>query len=89
MDVAFDIFYCLAVILFSSLMVGHRAFGRLIGSFGLLAGGGLLLLNLLTFPVPPALAGLVDLGPLTGVWWVIVIVLWIRADRAEGKSSAV
>jgi hypothetical protein len=88
MDVAFDIFYCLAVILFSSLMVRDKAFGRWIGSFGLLAGGGLLLLNLLTFPLPPAMAGLFDLGPLTGIWWVIVIVLWIRSDRAEKMSAA-
>jgi hypothetical protein len=87
MDVAFDIFYCLAVILFSSLMIRHEAFGRVIGSFGLLAAGGLLLLNLLTFPLPPANAGLYDLGPLTGIWWVAVIVLWVRADRGQGVKS--
>ena len=87
MDVAFDIFYCLAVILFSSLMIQHRAFGRVIGSFGLLAAGGLLLLNLVTFPLPPSMSGLYDLGPLTGVWWVVVIILWIRADRADKVAA--
>jgi hypothetical protein len=83
MDVAFDIFYCLAVILFSSLMIQNKAFGRVVGSFGLLAAGGLLLLNLVAFPLPPAMSGLYDLGPLTGIWWVVVIILWIRADRVD------
>lgn len=36
--------------------------------------------------MPPAEAGLWDLGPFTGVWWVIVIVLWVR-HRAQSERE--
>jgi hypothetical protein len=89
MDIAFDIFYCLALLLFSILMLEDRRFGRLIGGFGIFTSTALLILNFWTFPIPPAEAGLIDVGPLTGLWWIVVIVLWIRADRAEvGTAGA-
>lgn len=87
-DVGFDIFYCLAIILFSWAMLGSRIFHRAVGVLGLAAAGGLLTLNLWTFPRPPAEAGLVDLGPLTGVWWILVVVTWIRHERRSEGASA-
>ncbi len=87
MDIAFDIFYCLALLLFSLLMLEDRRFGRIIGGFGIIVSSGLLILNFWTFPLPPAEAGLIDLGPLTGVWWIVVIVMWVRADRRSQKKT--
>lgn len=81
-DVGFDIFYCLAILLFSALMWKDERFGRLIGGFGILSSCGLLIINLWTFPRPPAEAGLFDLGPVTGLWWIVVIIAWVRADSA-------
>jgi hypothetical protein len=70
-------------------MLEDRRFGRLIGGFGIFTSTALLILNFWTFPIPPAEAGLIDVGPLTGLWWIVVIVLWIRADRAEvGTAGA-
>jgi hypothetical protein len=49
------------------------------------SAAGLLAFNLWAFPVPPADAGLVDLGPVTGAWWVIVIVILLRTERKPGE----
>lgn len=85
-DVCFDIFYCAGVALLSIAMYRHRDFGRIIGIFGVLSAAGLLLLNLATFPRPPAERGLVDLGPVTGVWWAVVILQLIRIQRRERSA---
>jgi hypothetical protein len=85
-DVCFDIFYCAGVVLFSIAMYRHRDFGRVVGVFGVLSAAGLLVLNLATFPHPPAERGLVDLGPVTGVWWVVVILQLIRVQRRAGRT---
>lgn len=39
-------------------------------------------------PRPPAEADLVDLGPLIAVWWILVVVLWVRheATLEEGPG---
>ena len=72
-DVSFDIFYCLGLILVSLVLVRTTRFGRILGVCGAVAATGLLVLNMATFPVPPAEAGLLDLGPLTGLWWLAII----------------
>jgi len=86
LDIAFDIFYCLLVILYSIAMINDRYFGKIIGIFGLLSGSGLLFLNLFTFPFPPGESGLIDLGPLTGLFWIIVIVMFLRGERIEKRA---
>jgi hypothetical protein len=83
--VSFDIFYCLGVILVSVAMYSHRDFGRIIGVFGVLSAASLLWLNLAAFPKVPDESGLVDLGPLTAVWWLAVI---IQLMRSRGTNSA-
>jgi hypothetical protein len=82
-DVSFDIFYCLGVILFSTVMYRHPGFGKVFSVFGVLSAAALLAFNLYTFPYIPAESGLVDLGPVTGVWWLAVIVQMIRLDRKD------
>jgi len=84
-DVAFDIFYSLGIIFVSSVLVRSKGIERVIGTYGVVAASGLLVLNLWFFPTPPAAAGSIDLGPATIVWWVALIVfdsrLSKRADR--------
>lgn len=85
-DVSFDIFYCLGVILVSVAMYSHRDFGRIIGVFGVLSAVGLLSLNLAAFPEVPGESGLVDLGPITAVWWLAVIVQLMRKPKRSGTE---
>lgn len=87
MDVSFDIFYCSGLILVSIAMFRHRDFGKLLGGFGVASGGALLALNLVAFPYIPSQVGLVDLGPVTGLWWLAVIVQMLRTDRRGGGGK--
>ena len=85
-DVAFDIFYCLGLILLSAVMYGRREFGRILGVFGIVSGAALLVLNLWAFPEVPGESGLVDLGPVTAIWWLAVIVQMVR-HRKQAEAG--
>ena len=85
MDIAFDVFYGLGIILVSLAILAKGRLERILGVFGIVAAAGLLSFNLWTFPKPPAESGLVDLGPVTAVWWIGVIALMVRAERAVTK----
>ncbi len=88
MDVTFDLFYCAGMTLLAFVMFHHSEYGRWLGGFGMASALSLLALNLVTFPYVPAESGLIDLGPVTGVWWLLVIVQMIRNDRAARSRVA-
>jgi hypothetical protein len=90
LDVAWDVYIVLGTFLFAWNMLSHPRFGRIFGGIGLLLAAALAVLNLATFPTPPANAGLVDLGPLVGLWYAAVSVQLLRSRRwAETRSSLV
>jgi hypothetical protein len=78
LDVAWDVFISLGTLLFAISMIGDARFGWLIGIAGILIAVALLILNLWTFPTPPAAKNLVDLGPLVGLWYLAVTIMMIR-----------
>ena len=84
-DVSFDIFYCLGLILLSLALYKNPEIGKFIGVFGVVSAALLLIFNMATFPLPPANAGLVDLGPLTGVWWLLLIVRIMTKSKSKRK----
>ena len=86
-DVSFDVFYCLGIIALSFVMYRERNFGRLLGALAVISAAGRLIFNLATFPYPPAESGLLDLGPLTGLWWLLVFIQVKRAARVAGETS--
>jgi hypothetical protein len=86
-DVSFDIFYCVGLILLAAAMFRRPEFGKFLSFFGIAAGAALLIFNLWTFPYIPADSGLVDLGPVTGLWWILVFVQVIRADVQRKRPA--
>jgi hypothetical protein len=75
LDVVWDIFISLGTILLALNMLKHPKLGVIIGGIGILLGAGLLILNILTFPIPPGEAGLVDLGPFVALWYLAVTIM--------------
>ncbi len=78
-DVSWDIFISIGTILFGVAAMKHPRFGKIFGLLGFLIGHFLLVFNLATFPTPPGDAGLIDLGPAAGLWYLAAAILIIRS----------
>ncbi len=77
LDVAWDAYIGLGTLCFALAMLRHPRFGKVFSFSGLAIAAGLLVLNFYTFPAPPASAGLVDLGPAIGAWYLVVTIqMW-------------
>ncbi|MCK4894672.1 MAG: hypothetical protein KAT07_11920 [Calditrichia bacterium] len=74
LDVAWDVYICTGTILFAFNMFKHPRFGKIFAIAGLIIATFLLGLNIYSFPVPPDEAGLIDLGPLLGLWYAAVAI---------------
>jgi hypothetical protein len=89
LDVAWDVYVGLGTLLFAVCALRHPRLGRVLGLAGIAIAAALLALNLYTFPTPPAAAGLVDLGPAVGLWYLAVTVAvfssmsWVRHRIAD------
>lgn len=85
-DVAWDVYICLGTFLLAVNMFRHPRFGLVWGGIGSVLAAGLAVLNLWTFPTPPGNAGLVDLGPLVGLWYTAVSLQVLRSQAwAESR----
>jgi hypothetical protein len=78
LDVTWDVFISLGTLLFAISMFSDAHFGWILGMAGILIAVALLILNLWTFPTPPASKNLVDLGPLVGLWYLAVSIMLLR-----------
>lgn len=74
LDVAWDLYVGMGTILFALCIFGRRGLGIWLAMPGLLIAGLFLIFNIATFPDPPDTAGLVDLGPMLGLWYLVVYV---------------
>ena len=92
LDVAWDLYVGTGTILFALCMFGRRGLGAWFALPGLLIGSILLIFNIVTFPIPPANAGLVDPGPLVGLWYLVVYVRlgasFVLLERQQRRSNA-
>lgn len=85
LDVACDVYIGVGTALFGFSMLRHPRFGWVFGGGGIAIALALLCVTLYTFPAPPADAGLVDLGPALGVWYLAVTLrTWQSLDWAQG-----
>jgi len=73
LDVSWDIYISAATILLGMAMWSHPRFGKIWGIFTMVIGAALFILNVSTFPIPPASAGLFDLGPISGILYLIIV----------------
>jgi len=71
-DVAWDIFIFAGVFLLGLVMFKHPKLGWLFGTPGCIIGILGLAFNISTFPHNPGTQGLVDLGPIMGLWFFAV-----------------
>jgi hypothetical protein len=86
LDVAFDMFIGLGTALFGLAMLSDRRFGKVIGALGVVIGLVVIIgFNMATFPDPPAEAGLFDPGPLSGLWYFLVVIQMIRSVVRERR----
>jgi hypothetical protein len=77
LDVAWDAYIGLGTLCFALAMLRHPRFGKVFAFSGVAIAVALLALNFYTFPTPPASAGLVDLGPAIGIWYLLVTIqMW-------------
>ena len=81
LDLSWDVFLVAGTILFACAMLADPRFGRRFGLPGIAVGAALYILNFATFPTPPGDDGLVDLGPLVGLWYAAVSVQVLRRRR--------
>jgi hypothetical protein len=85
LDVAWDSFVALGTFCFAIAGYRHPRLGPLYALPGLVIALALLVVNLWTFPTPPGDAGLIDLGPALGLWYLAVTLRmigslrWVRA----------
>jgi hypothetical protein len=88
LDLSWDVFLVAGTILFSCAMLTDPRFGRRFALPGIALAAGLYALNYATFPTPPASEGLVDLGPLVGLWYAAVSVQALRLRNLTGRRDA-
>ncbi|MGZ4777655.1 MAG: hypothetical protein ACXV5L_00540 [Thermoanaerobaculia bacterium] len=70
LDVAWDMYVGLGTIFFAYAMLSHPRFRWPFATPGFVLGVLVIVLNLVPFPVPPAEAGSVDVGPFVGLWYL-------------------
>jgi hypothetical protein len=81
LDVAWDLFLALGTILLARNMWHHPRFGRLLAVSGSVIAVALAVANLAVFPEPPGQAGSIDLGPVIGLWYLIVTIRLAGSGR--------
>lgn len=93
LDVAWDVYIGLGTLFFACAMWRHPRFGWGFAVSGLALALAELLLNLYTFPVPPAEAGLFDIGPFVGLWYLATTIQtwrslgWARVQLEPAPSA--
>ena len=81
LDIVWDIFILVATILIAVSIYSHPRLGKVMSVSGVGIGLAGLFLNFQTFPTPPGAAGSFDIGPLVGIWFLVIAILIIKNFR--------
>jgi len=71
-DLAWDLFLGLWMLLTAPLMLGHSRLGRRWGIPAVVLAIALLGFNAVTVPFPPETEGLIDVGPIVGLYYAVL-----------------
>ena len=74
LDVAWDLYIGAGTLAFAIASLRVQWVGYALAAVGGVVSLALITMNLLTFPEPPASAGLLDVGPLVGLWYTAITV---------------
>jgi len=88
LDVAWDVYLSLGSIMIAWNLKDHPRFGSFYGWLGIFIASSLLVLNLATFPTPPSQAGLIDLGPVLGLWSLAMSIQVVRSLKWADQMLA-
>ena len=94
LDVVWDIFVGVGTILLAVNMFKHPRLGKIFSITGVIIALALLVLNIYSFPIPPAESGSIDLGPLVALWYLAVTIgiamsfKWVDEKITSISSSA-
>jgi len=88
-DLTMDIFLFASIILFGIAVFNHPRIGKIMGSFGILIGVLSFAFNLYTFPYPPGEAGLIDMGPFIGLWFLVLAIMVIFSLKWFDKQLGI
>lgn len=84
LDVSFDVFIGVATLLFALNMLRDNRFGRIIGWIGVFVSVVPILgANIYYFPDPPYVRGFPHVGIFTGLWYLAVVFMLVRAVRRD------
>ncbi len=74
LDVVWDVFIFLGTLLFAINAYHHPKLGRIFSITGIVISILMIISNIYTFPISPASAGLIDIGPFIGLWYLAVTI---------------
>jgi hypothetical protein len=86
LDVAWDLYIGAGTLAFAVAFLYSRLFRWLALPGGLIALA-LIGLNIATFPEPPGTAGLIDVGPLVGLWYLAVTIRALNMGAADLETG--
>jgi hypothetical protein len=86
LDVAWDVFIGIALIFLSVALKGHHHFGLWWSIPSALLGIALIVLNVFTFPWPPDIQGLFDIGPAVGVYIIALSTRLFVLGKRMGRT---
>lgn len=72
LDVAWDLFIGTSLIFMFFALRKNKSFGTWWASPAIILGPGLIILNVITYPWPPNKRGLLDIGPVVGVFIIVL-----------------
>lgn len=87
-DVAWDLFLGLWMLLTAPLMLGHSRLGRRWAVPAIVLAVALLGFNAATVPFPPDTQGLVDVGPLVGLYYAALSAYLLKLGREQRPAAA-